>query len=43
MTQSIEIQMLSCNSSTNIADMENITNIVNHVYAASQEGFWKRG
>ncbi|MBW8348847.1 GNAT family N-acetyltransferase [Bacillus sp. IITD106] len=41
--QPIEIQMLPCNESANIGDMERITNIVNRVYAASEESLWKHG
>ena len=41
--QSIEIQMLPCNASTNMVDMEHITNIVNRLYAASEESFWMHG
>lgn len=43
MTQPIEIQMLPCKASTNRQDMEHITNIVNHVYAASEGNFWMNG
>lgn len=43
MTQSIEIQMLPRDASTNMADMEHIANIVNLVYAASEGSFWMHG
>lgn len=39
----IEIQMLPSNASTDIEEMEHITNMVNRVYAASEEGIWKSG
>lgn len=39
--ESTEIHMLSCNSSTNIMDLEHITNIINRVYEASEESLWK--
>lgn len=41
--QSIDIQMLPCNARTNMADMEHMTNIVNRVYAASEESLWMHG
>jgi len=41
--KSIEIQVLSCKESTNIVEMEHITNIVNRVYAASEESLWMHG
>ncbi|WP_232230157.1 GNAT family N-acetyltransferase [Bacillus sp. J37] len=41
--QSIDIQMLPCYASTNKVGMEHITNIVNRVYASSEEGFWMHG
>ncbi|WP_082918222.1 GNAT family N-acetyltransferase [Oceanobacillus sp. Castelsardo] len=41
--QSIEIQLLSSNASTNTMDMERITNIVNRVYKASEKGLWMHG
>nr|WP_304220029.1 GNAT family N-acetyltransferase [Fredinandcohnia onubensis] len=41
--QSIEIQMLPRNESTNIVEMEHIANIVNRVYAASEGSLWNPG
>lgn len=38
--QSVEIQMLPCSVSTNRVDMEQITNIVNRVYASSEDDLW---
>lgn len=35
--------MLPSNESTNIKDLEFITNMVNRVYAASEKGLWKQG
>lgn len=40
-TQSIEIQMLPRNMSTNINAMERITNIVNNAFRTSEKGIWK--
>lgn len=42
-TQSIKIHMLPRDASDNLADMQHIANIVNKVYAASEEGFWMNG
>lgn len=41
--QSIEIQMLPRNESTNIEEIEHIANIVNRVYAASEGDLWIPG
>lgn len=40
---SIEIQMLPADASELITEMEHITKIVNHVYAASESGLWLEG
>ncbi|MBO0992463.1 hypothetical protein [Bacillus sp. SD088] len=37
--ESMEIHMLPCHASSNIADMELITNIVNRVYGGA-EAYW---
>lgn len=42
-TQSIEIQMLPRNMSTNTKIMEHITNIVNNAFRTSEKGIWKNG
>lgn len=42
-TQSIDIEMLPCNASTNMQDMEHITNIINRVYAIAEESLYKHG
>lgn len=41
--QAIDIQMLPYTASANEAEMEQITNIVNRVYAATEESLWKPG
>src|SRR5690625_3849764 len=43
MRQSIEIQMLPRNMSTNIKEMERITNIVNNSFRTSEKGIWMNG
>lgn len=42
-TQSIEIQILPRNMSTNIKEMERITKIVNDAFRTSEKGIWKSG
>ncbi|WP_240377102.1 GNAT family N-acetyltransferase [Bacillus piscicola] len=43
MIQSIEIHMLPKSASTNIEDMERLTNIINRVYAAAEGSLWSPG
>jgi len=43
MSQSIEIKMLPCQASNNWVVMEHMTNMVNRVYVATEEGLWKQG
>lgn len=42
-TQPIEIQLLPCNAGKDIKAMEQITNIINRVYAKAEKGFWMDG
>ncbi|WP_082881407.1 GNAT family N-acetyltransferase [Lederbergia galactosidilytica] len=41
--QSIEIQMLPSQASSNLEDMKKVTNIVNDVYGVSEENLWMDG
>lgn len=41
--ESIKIKLLPPTASTNLADIERITNIVNRVYAASEGDLWESG
>lgn len=43
MTESVEINMLPAHASTNSADMERITELVNHAFADAEDGIWKQG
>lgn len=43
MTQSIEIQMLPTWEQENIKVMEHLTNMINHVYAVSEDNLWLHG
>ncbi len=42
-TESIKIQMLPCHASTIVEEMEQITEIVNRVYAEAEKGLWMHG